>query len=402
MAAGNSEESKSLDAVRVDHGPFGANEIRLDWRQWMAVIVIVIGIVIGLPSAWLFWENVPFEPGFRVPYASSKDYWLYSKWLEHADTEESVYVVGDSVVWGEYVTADGTLSAFLSDRAGEDVTFVNAGVNGLFPLALEGLVAHYGKQIKDRRVLLHCNLLWMTSPEADLSSEKEQRFNHPRLVAQFTPRIPCYRASYDERLGIAIQRSLSFFGFVNHLQNTYFDQKGLYQWTLADDGDYPPSYPNTYRLPWTAINFEVPGEPENDPDRGISSSRHKSWSVTGEGSQQFDWVPLDQSLQWAAFQRLTERLIARDNQVLIVIGPLNRFIMAPENQELFDARVLKVRAWLEEKNVTSIVPEVLPFDLYGDASHPLTAGYQQLAGKLWDDPVFQGWLFNERESASIE
>ena len=402
MSVEISEESKVQGSVHAVRVPFGANEIRLDWRQWLAVLVLVAAFIVLLPSVWLLWESIPFEKGFRVPYESSKDYWLYSKWLDYADSEDSIYLVGDSVVWGEYVSADGTLSAFLNEHSESEHEFVNAGVNGLFPLALEGLVTHYGQRMTNRRVLLHCNLLWMTSPEADLSSEKEQRFNHPNLVAQFRPKIPCYRASYDERLGIAIRRSVPFFGFVGHLQNTYFDQKGLYQWTLADDGEYPPSYPNTYRLPWTAIDFAVSGEPENDPDRGLGSARHKAWSTTGEGTQQFDWVALDRSLQWAAFQRLMQRLLSRGNDVLIVVGPLNRFIMAPENQTLFDARVLEVTSWLAEQGVPSIVPEALPFDLYGDASHPLTAGYRLLAERLWASPEFQRWLSKSEESALVK
>ena len=372
--------------------PFGSNEIRLNGRQWLAVVLLV-GLVIGaLPSLWLKWERITFSESYRVPYELSKDYWLYKTFLEHVDEPNSVYLVGDSVVWGEYVSKDGTLSAFLNKQGGKDLAFVNAGVNGLFPLALEGLVQHYGKAMRQRRVLLHCNLLWMTSAEVDLSSEKEQRFNHPRLVAQFSPQIPSYRASVDERLGVVMGRSIPFLGFVRHLQNVYFDQKGLYQWTLADDGDYPPSYPNIYRLPWTAIHFEVPGEALKDPDRGIESDRHKAWSTTGEGTQEFDWVSLDKSLQWAAFQRLVNLLLRRDNSLLVVVGPLNRHIISDENQSLFDERVVRVERWLKERKLPYLLPEVLAFDLYGDASHPLTEGYRQMAETLWSEPLFQTWL----------
>jgi hypothetical protein len=244
----------------------------------------------------------------------------------------------------------------------------------------------------NRRVLLHCNLLWMTSREADLSSEKEQSFNHPRLVPQFSPTIPCYRASYDERLGVLMERTVPFLSFVNHLQNVYFDQKGPYQWTLADDGEYPPSYPNSYRLPWDAVTFEVPGEPDQDPDRGPLSSRHKAWSTTGEGSQNFDWIALDQSLQWGAFQRLIEMLLSRDNELMVILGPLNRHIMSAQNQSEFDERVASVTQWLEQQEIQFVAPETLPFHLYGDASHPLTEGYRKLAEGLWSDERFRGWL----------
>lgn len=381
------------------HGtqPFGAHDVRLGARSWLVVLGLM-GLVVGaLPSLWLIWESIPFETNFRVPYELSKDYWLYQQWLAETEDQDPIYVVGDSVVWGEYVSRDGTLSAFLNDRGREDeFVFVNAGVNGLFPLALEGLVASYGQAMEERRVLLHCNLLWLTSNEADMSGEKEQRFNHPRLVPQFSVGIPCYRASFDERLGIVIGRSVPFLSFVQHLQNAYFGQQGLYQWTLADAGDYPPTYPNTYRLPFSEIDFQILGEPDSDPDRGPESERHKSWSDSGEGTQRFPWVPLERSLQWAAFQRLVELLETRGNRVFVVVGPLNRHIMAAENVAKFAEIEDGVVAWLKGRNVLTLVPEVLSFDLYGDASHPLTEGYRQLADTLWADQTFQEWIKRKR------
>lgn len=392
MTTPQSNETSTDGKQVLPQVPFGSNEVRLNGAQWLAVLVIVVGTIWVLPSLWSRWESVPFHENFRVPYSLSKDYWLYRQWLGHADSEKAVYVVGDSVVWGEYVSADGTLSAFLNAQPDANAEFVNAGVNGLFPLALGGLVQYYGSSIKARRVLLHCNLLWMTSQEADLSSEKEQSFNHPRLVPQFSPEIPCYRASFDERLGVVMERTVPFLSFVNHLQNAYFDQKDPYQWTLADDGEYPPAYPNSYRLPWNAVSLAVPGEPDQDPDRGSSSRRHKAWSTTGEGSQNFEWVALDKSLQWEAFQGLIEWLESRDNELMVMIGPLNRHIMSAQNQILFDARLASVIQWLEQQGIRYTAPETLAFDLYGDASHPLTDGYRQLAEGLWSDEDFREWL----------
>ena len=51
-------------------------------------------------------------------------------------------------------------------------------MNGLFPLAMEGLVQYYAGSLHGRKVILHCNVLWMTSPKADLSDKKKQDFNH--------------------------------------------------------------------------------------------------------------------------------------------------------------------------------------------------------------------------------
>jgi len=93
-------------------------------------------------------------------------------------------------MWGEYVLPDGTLSHFLNEQSGQPPMFVNAGVNGLFPLALEGLVRYYGGPLRGRKVLVHCNALWMSSPKADLRTEKEERFNHADLVPQSSRAFP--------------------------------------------------------------------------------------------------------------------------------------------------------------------------------------------------------------------
>ena len=94
--------------------PFGVNEVRLDAWQWAATILIV-GLVLLL-TPWL-WERLErFDTGrdYRIPYQLSKDYWLYGRRLSQVTGHEQILVLGDSVVWGEYVAPDGTLSHFLN------------------------------------------------------------------------------------------------------------------------------------------------------------------------------------------------------------------------------------------------------------------------------------------------
>jgi len=38
------------------------------------------------------------------------------------------------------------------------------------------------------------------------------------------------------------------------------------------------------------------------------------------------------------------------------------------------------------------VPDILPSELYADASHPLTAGYELLAKRIYADESFRKWL----------
>ncbi len=370
--------------------PF-VNEVRLSSRQWGVVFVILAFVVTLTPSVWKKLER--FETGldYRIPYALSKDYWLYEHRLQRLKPT-NIVMLGDSVVWGEYVLPNGTWSHFLNQEAGATDLFVNGGVNGLYPLALDGLIRCYGRPLNRQKVILHCNVLWMTSPKADLSTEKEEPFNHAALVPQFNPRIPCYRADASERLNAIMERNIPFFEWVSHLQNAYFAQQSIPKWTLAEEGGDPPRYPNAYRNPFSQIALAVPIEPPGDPLRGPQSSRHKPWSTNATGTTRFEWVGLDQSLQWRAFQRLISTVHGRGNDVLVVLGPFNENIMAEENRPAYRKVRGEILRWFAQNKIPHVAPELLPSVLYADASHPLTEGYQLLATRLFADATFRNWM----------
>jgi len=372
--------------------PFGVNEMRLSGRQW-SITALVAGLVILLtPWIWEHLERFDTGPDYRIPYGLSKDYWLYARRLGQVVAPSKIVVLGDSVVWGEYVAPDGTLSHFLNQATDATNRFINAGVNGLFPLAEEGLVTWYGKALRHRKVILQCNVLWMTSPKADLSSAKEEQFNHSRLVPQFFPRIPCYRAKANERLSAILQREVPFLQWVGHLQTAYFGQRSILSWTLEDDGGNPPHYPNSYKDPLAQISLVVPPPPKEDPDRGLKSPRHKPWSTDGRPTTRFDWVPLDSSLQWGAFQRVVRRLRERGNDVLVLLGPFNEHMLVEDNRPAYRAIRDGIATWLRQNHVPLVVPETLPSALYADASHPLTQGYELLAARISAEPTFRDWL----------
>lgn len=373
--------------------PF-VNAMRLTPRQWLATLALCALIGMGTPMLWKHLETFQTPADYRIPYSLSKDYWLYHRRLERLDSKDIV-LLGDSVVWGEYVQANGTLSHFLNANTNGTTptsSFVNAGVNGLFPLALEGLVTHYGQPLKGHKVILHCNVLWMTSPKADLQTPKEERFNHADLVPQFRPRIPCYKADWNQRIGVSIERIVPFFQWSTHLQIVYFGQKNLVNWSLEEDPADSKHLPNAYANPFSKITLVVPPEPEVDPERGPQSPRHKPWSTTGQGSTRFEWVDFQTSLQWQAFQRLVFLLKSRGNDVFVVVGPFNEHIMADENKAAFRTITSGILKWLKEQSVAFIAPETLPSSLYADASHPLTEGYRILADRLRGDSVFSQWI----------
>jgi hypothetical protein len=371
--------------------PF-VNEFRLNARHWLIALGLTLLVFWGVPTLWKKIERFETGADYRIPYNLSRDYWLYERRLQGLNDPANVVLLGDSVIWGEYVLPDGALSHFLGQEAGQPGRFVNAGVNGMFPLALEGLARYYGGPLRHRKILLNCNVLWMSSPKADLQITKEEKFNHSRLVPQFSPRIPCYKADANERLGALVERNFRFNGWVGHLQSAYFGDKSILNWTLQDDGSDPPRFPNSYRNPLSQITMSVPVAPANDPQRGPASTRHKSWSASGASPSQFEWVELETSLQWRAFQRLVQLLRERDNDVLVILGPFNEHLIALESRPAYDRLRAGILAWFEQNKVAHIAPAVLPGELYADASHPLTEGYASLAKQLYQAPEFQAWL----------
>jgi hypothetical protein len=379
-----------MKTAGIPDTPF-VNEVRLNAWHWITAFGILAIVVLVTPAFWKKVERFDPGPDYRIPYALSKDYWLYERRLQRM-APTNVVVLGDSVVWGEYVLPDGTLSHFLNEQSGQPGKFVNAGVNGLFPLAFDGLVRYYGGPLRHRKVILHCNVLWMSSPKADLQTEKEERFNHADLVPQFVPRIPCYKADLNHRLTAVVERHFTFSEWVTHLQTTYFGQKSIPNWTLEEDGTDPPHYPNAYKNPFAQITFTIPTEPANDSERGPNSPRHKPWSATGEGAIHFEWVELNRSLQWAAFQRLVRLLQSRGNDVLVLVGPFNEHIMVEENRAAFRRLRNGISDWLERNHVPHLVLTTLPSPLYADASHPLTEGYRLLAERLCGDAAFREWM----------
>jgi hypothetical protein len=367
------------------------NEMRLNGRQCALALGIILLAVFLTPRLWKSVERFDTGPDYRMPYDLSKDYWLYQRRLQDNVDPRSIVMLGDSVVWGEYVLPDGTWSHFLNEQSGQSDKYVNGGVNGLFPLALEGLVNYYGRALHNRKVILHCNLLWLSSPKADLRTDKEERFNHSRLVPQFFPRIPCYKADANERLSAVVQREFPFSAWVDHLQDAYFGQRSIPNWTLVDDGGDPPRYLNSYKNPFSQITLQVPSGPRDDPQRGPKSPRHKPWSESG-GVTQFEWVDLDTSLQWNAFRRVVRTLRERGNDVFVILGPFNEHIVAEESQAPYRKLRDGVTAWLKENNIPHLVPDALPSLLYADASHPLTEGYALLAKRTLASDDFQNWL----------
>jgi hypothetical protein len=342
-----------------------SNSIRLNGRQWLGLGLFAVLLVVLAPIVWQQLEPFQLEPDYRMPHDLSNDYWLYERYVGLAAAKYDTLLIGDSVVWGEYVTREQTLSHYLNDQAGAE-RYANLGLDGAHPLALTGLVEHYAGSIRNKNVLLQCNPLWLSSPKADLQDDKATDFNHPRLVPQVVPLIPSYKEEVSPRLGIIVERHSPFSGWANHLQQAYYDRTDIPGWTL----DHP------YDNPFRPLTHGLP--PSDNALRHLS----QPWYKSGITEQDYPWVDPNMSLQWHAFQRVVEILRQRGNKVLVLVGPFNEHLLTSVSRQRYQEVKATIADWLEAQQVPHVVPPPLPSEQYGDASHPLAEGYAALARQL--------------------
>lgn len=352
------------------NGVFSSNAVRLSMREWCAVLVVLALAALFTGDLWRRIE--PFDPtaDYRMPYDLGEDYWLFDRFCSRMREEKNILVFGDSFVWGQYVEEDQTLTHFLNQQAGAK-RFVNAGLDGANPLAMGGLLEHYCTDLSDVDVIVHLNLLWLSSAQTDLQTDREFSLNHPRLVPQFTPWLPSYRQSISGRIGIVLSRYVPVFDLDRHVQIAYFDNSDLAHWTVE----------NPYENPLSRVTLRLP-DPADD-----SLPNAQAWSVQGRAQQDLPWVELDSSLQWQAFRRSVEKLRARGNRVAVIIGPLNEHMLTPSDVGQVRAILRGAEDWLRANNFTYYSPSTLPSSLYADLSHPLAEGYALLAEELWAQGV---------------
>jgi hypothetical protein len=357
--------------------PFSSNCVRLSLVDFVIVAVIILAVFCLTPALWEHAEK--FEPSsdYRIPYDLSSDYWLYERYSRFACSHYETLVVGDSVVWGHFVPMNETLSHYLNDLAGTG-EFANLGDDGTHPAALEGLLRYYGSSISNKKVILHLNPLWMTSPKHDLQTEKEHRFNHPKLVPQFMPKIPCYKASFTKRMSTVVNRCVPFFKFRSHLNITSFQSMDVPNWTI----EHP------YENPLNAVTFSLPTT--DDYERPKDTSRIGK----GPGQTAFQWVQLKTSMQWLFFRRTVQLLRNRNNRVFVLVGPFNEHMCDAKSLETYRKIRTEIGNWLRLNNIPCYIPEALPAHLYVDTSHPLGRGYAMIAKELFENAAFRSTIFS--------
>lgn len=371
MQKKNGAEARAAPLRSDEHGvSFGSNDLQLSGRQWIVTGIIILAIFCLIPAVWERVET--FEPGrdYRIPYSLGDDYWMYNRYCRMVCSQNKSLVIGDSVMWGHYVTKQQTLSHYLNELAGDD-RFANLSIDGIHPAAMAGLIEYYGRAISGKNVILHCNLLWMSSRKHDLRTEKEFSFNHPKLVPQFFPRIPCYTESYSSRIAIVIERYLPLYSWANHLRVAYFQDTDVPTWTI----EHP------YKNPIRAITLELPSPEELPSPKPVA----EPWAEKRMAKFSPAWVGLETSFQWRSFRRTVKILKRRGNRVFVLVGPFNEHMLKEESLEIYKKMKDEVETWLRENKVPHYVPSALPSECFADASHPLSEGYAMLAKQLFEN-----------------
>jgi len=366
--ASGSTDVKKIELEEVEF----SNAIRLTGWQWIGVGVLTTLIVLFTPTLWKQVEPCTLEPDHRIPDALGNDYWLYERYAALAVNHYDTLILGDSVVWGDYVLAPETLSHYLNELAGEQ-RYANLGLKGAHPLALTGLLDHYLGSVSNKNVVLHCNPLWMHSPRADLRDEKVTDFTHSRLIPQYIPNIPSYKEEDSTKLGVKVEQYVPFNSWTTHLQQVYYDQKDIPSWTL----EHP------YENPIIPLKRGLP--PQDKIRRHLS----QPWYKSRIPPQDYPWVDMESSLQWRAFQQVVKTLQKRGNRVFVVVGPFNEHLLTPKSLKRYQEVKATIAAWLQSQQIPHMVPPPLASDLYGDASHPLAAGYAELARQLHVEPSWR-------------
>jgi len=355
---------------------FSSNEMRLNFREWLIAFGVLAVLIYLLGFIRVRVEKFEVGKDYRLAYKLSEDYWLFKRYCKSVCAEGKSLVIGDSVIWGQYVEKGQTLSHYLNELAGEQ-RFVNMGVDGLHPVAMFGLLKYYGGDISGRDVLIHFNLLWLSSSKYDLQTEKEFSFNHPKLVPQLDPEIASYKAGLSSRIGIIVERNLPFLGWVKHVNLVCFADEergvtGFCGWVMA----------HPYGNPFGDIAGKLQSLSENRP------VRKREERARGERKYDLPWVDLERSVQWRYFKRSVELLRQRGNRVFVVVGPFNEHILEEESLERYNEIEVGIENWLVENRVDCYIPLPLAEGYYADASHPVGEGYALLAEQILEDGLW--------------
>jgi len=336
------------------------------------LIAIAILIVAGASVPHLFpvTDTAVFTGDYRIPYSMGYDYFLYGRYSKRVSSMDVIPVIGDSVIWGHYTDGGNTLPANLN-RVYPKAKFMNMGLDGIHPAAMNGLVEMNLSYFRNRRIIAGINLLWMSSPRHDLTGPVNSETNHKLLLPQFYPVIPSYAPSFEGRLSAVINRSLTFFLWIDHIKQTRFAEKSFYQWTMSNPHKCITEY------------FLETGDTFSPPE-GTAPEKMQEQNIS--------WVGTDKSLQWKFMVETLIMLKNNGNRVCAVITPFNTYMMHGESRRKYFSILAEMKAVLRSNGITAVMPLKPGKKYFADASHPTAQGYRLIAEAMVKNKEFIEFL----------
>jgi len=337
--------------------------LKLSLRDWLFTALLVTALIAVMP-------RIPFRPrvpvvdrDYRMPYALSTRYDLYRRFTTLSAAQFATILLGDSVVWGQFANRDQTLAHHLNELT-KQPRFVNAGLDGMHPIALAQLIEHHAPAIQRKDVIVQLDLLWMMVEDVpNPKTAQEALMNRPGLV----PRLAAGSdGSVKQTLEAAFARLLRATPIERWAEVVADTRMDFLAWSL----DHP------YQSPLQAISAGLP------PSEDFHSVRRVPWGGAESAKMDTEWPVLEEHGQWQAFERLLDLLELRQNRVLVLLGPMNEHMMRPPMLEGYQRLKKRIQEKLAIRGVPCFAAPVLRSEYYTDICHPLGAGYEELAREL--------------------
>lgn len=336
--------------------------LKLSLRGLLITALLVTALVGIWPSIRVRTGVPGVERDYRIPYALSTRYQIYRRLTELSAAQFPTIVVGDSVVWGQTARRNDTLTHHLNELTRQP-RFANAGLDGMHPIALAELLEHHAPAIQRKDVLLHFDPLWLMIDPAEPGGAATL-INMPGLVPRLAAGLS---TALKQRLAsgaAGLVRRSPISAWAERFADARLD---FLAWTL----DHP------YANPSEAIAATLPPSEDSHP------LKLSPWSGIESAKLDCRWPALEQDHpQWSAFERILSLLAARDNRVLVLVGPMNEEMMSAAMRSGYQQIKQAVRAKLDALGVPSYVAPPLRSEWFSDICHPLGPGYEELAREL--------------------
>lgn len=359
---------------------YSSNPLQLNSKDWAIVLSIVLFFMLMIPFLWQKAENFEPSQNYRIPRSKSQDYWMFRRFASVIKEKSKIAVIGDSAIWGHYVSYDQTLSAIMNRKEGSE-KYVNLGVSGLHSSALNGIIKYYGNELQDCQIIIQFAPLWIMNSKKDLSEpdlSSNGQVNHPKLLDQFINKPPQYSANLENRLTISLARELSVFSLTEHWTIQSTEGQPFAKWMVM----------NPYSNPLSNINLKIDGLPESINED--SDNRH--WKLkSGIIASNIKWVSLQDSYQWKEFMKVIQKLKSRNNKIFVFLGPFNIHMLTDESLNRYRKIQEESRHLLLQERIAFYWAKDMSSVNYGDESHPLVSGYEELAEDMLNTIEFKNW-----------